>query len=77
MVSEHVSESLLHKVCCRVTSCDLMSSDGIDLKADFVTRLDTHRESCILRIQNVEINTVFSAVFVTGSVTGRIEGPMK
>ena len=59
MIAKNVSESLLHKVCCRMASCDLMSSYGIYLKTDFVALLDAHREACILRIQDVEIDAVF------------------
>ena len=55
MISENISESLLHQMCCGVTSCDLVSSYGIDLKTDLITRLDAHRESGILRIDNMEI----------------------
>ena len=35
-----------------------MSSYGIDLKADLIARLDAHRKSCILRIDNVEIYSI-------------------
>ena len=59
MIAENVSESLLHKVRCRMASCDLVSSDRIDLKTYFIAGLDAHREACILRIQYVEIDAVF------------------
>ena len=42
-----------------MTSCYLVPSDGIDLKAYLITRLNAHCESCILWIQDVEINAVF------------------
>ena len=46
-----------------MTSCDLVSSDGIDLKADFITRLDAHCKSGVLRIYNVQIYAVFLDYF--------------
>ena len=59
MVSENISESLLHQMCSRVTSCDLMSSDGVYLQSYSVALFNIHCEACIFRIDNMQENAVF------------------
>ena len=77
VITQNISECLLHEVCSGVASGDLVSSDRIYLKAYSVTFLDAHSKTCILRVDNVQIDAVFlynvndaESVFAVNDNTG-------